>query len=419
MNETPYLHPAPREYTWPLCPEADAFLREQVEAFLDGHAFAADLASKMHEQTSTIFFDWVDHVVLPASRFSTSELGSLGFARDERAEGLCPPDSEAWWHPHAQLPRLVLQDRRDAVDCAIKVDSITDFLTAHALCHEIKGAPFSTYRQTIVPADGSRLLAVERRGTRGYVPTEQPVAGDYLRVLETWTNRQRGFDDEVDGIRRTLELARRLAGEVGQDTAAWIFLETERRIWQARNDAGRLQKWRQDRLGLGWANHDHHTFRSSRRHFAGLIDILLAFGFKKRERYYAGAEAGWGAQIMEQPEAGLVVFADVDLMPAETDVDFSAEPLEPLDQPGTVGLWCALHGDSILQAGMHHLEAQFDFNHLRDALGGQGVETMAPFSDFPYLRQAFTRGQTWPVDPARLGPLFERGAISPEAQARF
>ena len=47
---------------------------------------------------------------------------------------------------------------------------------------------------------------------------------------------------------------------------------------------------------------------------------------------------------------------------------------------------------------MHHLEAQFDFDALRDGLKAEaGIETMKPFSDFPFLRQAFTAGERWPV----------------------
>ena len=39
----------------------------------------------------------------------------------------------------------------------------------------------------------------------------------------------------------------------------------------------RIQKRRQDLLGLGWANHDHHTFRSSRAHFADFPRTELTF----------------------------------------------------------------------------------------------------------------------------------------------
>ncbi len=168
-------------------------------------------------------------------------------------------------------------------------------------------------------------------------------------------------------------------------------------------------------MGLGWANHDHHTFRSSRANFPLLISILLALGFKKRERYYAGKDAGWGAQIMEQPEAGLIIFADVDLAPQDVTVDFSKVALPDLAKPGTVGLWCALHGESMLQAGMHHLEAKFDFDLLKKDLEVRQIEIMKPFSDFSFLRQAFTKAEMWPVPEARLSELRDKGALSPEA----
>ena len=124
---------------------------------------------------------------------------------------------------------------------------------------------------------------------------------------------------------------------------------------------------------------------------------------EKRERFYAGKQAGWGAQVLEQPNAGVVIFADVDLSPDELLIDFAHEPLPEREQLGTVGLWCALHGESFLEAGMHHLECQFDFEALRRQLEAEaGVRTMKPFTDFPYLRQAFTEGERWPVREERI-----------------
>jgi len=206
---------------------------------------------------------------------------------------------------------------------------------------------------------------------------------------------------------------------VDRDAACELFFAEERGFWEARNRAGQIQKRRQDRLGLGWGNHDHHTFRCSREHFADLMEFLAKLGFQKRERYYAGAEAGWGAQILEQAVAGIVVFADVDLMPEETAVDFSSQRLPPAPALRTVGLWCGLHGDSFLQAGMHHLEARFDFARLRDQLAGEGVATMKPFSDFAFLRQAFTEGERWPVRPARVAALLRQKLITPEQAEGF
>jgi len=162
----------------------------------------------------------------------------------------------------------------------------------------------------------------------------------------------------------------RIVELVGRDVACHVVFVEERAYWERRNRAGQVQKRRQDILGLGWANHDHHTFRSSREHFLDLMRVLEKLGFERRERYYAGAEAGWGAQILEQPVEGIVAFCDVDLEPAETQIDFSRRPLPPSKKLGTIGLWVGLHGESFLQAGMHHLEARFDFNLLRDQLKG-------------------------------------------------
>ena len=50
----------------------------------------------------------------------------------------------------------------------------------------------------------------------------------------------------------------------------------------------------------------------------------------------------------------------------------------------------------------HHLEAQFDFEAARTQLRRQGVMTMEPFTEFPHLRQVFTQGEIWMVEPSRL-----------------
>ena len=194
------------------------------------------------------------------------------------------------------------------------------------------------------------------------------------------------------------------------------FFAAERAYWQGKNQAGRIQYARQQQFGLGWANHDHHTYRSSRHCFHRLVHVLEMLGLECRERFYAGREAGWGAQVMEQPYTGIIVFADVDLAPDEIVRDFSHEPLPPRQQLGTVGLWCALHGEAILQAGMHHLECQFDFEAARSQLASLGANSMNPFTDLPHLRQSFTVGERWSVRENRVVRAVQHGWIT-EAQA--
>lgn len=286
----------------------------------------------------------------------------------------------------------------------------------------IEGELTGQFRRCCVSIDsGISLWIVERWGT-AFIETDahqEYSSENYWKAVQLWKTRARAIDDEDEAMKYTVRLAQEIAALVGEDTAAAIVCEVERKYWQARNTAGQIQKNRQDRLGMGWANHDHHTFRSSRTHFHLLVRLFEILGFHCRERFYAGEEAGWGAQVMENPRAKLVLFLDVDLAPHELEVDFAHNPLKPLPQLGTIGLWCALHGDSILKGGMHHLEAQFMFSELTHDLSHAGVGMMEPFSDFPYLKQAFTAGEVWHVDPKRIDRLLKAKHITQEQADKF
>lgn len=98
--------------------------------------------------------------------------------------------------------------------------------------------------------------------------------------------RQRVWSDSAAGLKYSIELAQSLVDKLGnRDLAAWIAFSVEREYWEQRNWAGKVQKGLQDKLGLGWLNHDHHTFRSSRNVFTLLIKFLETFGFFRRERH--------------------------------------------------------------------------------------------------------------------------------------
>lgn len=414
-NGSELLAHAPPQFQWGRFPEAEAFIEKNLQRFLAIHPFAAQLAHRMPEETSTLFANWVDHLIIP-QQDADIDLGELGFAIEhvEASQG-----ETVYWHPHAHFPRIVLSTSVSEPTVAIKVESIDDFLISHQLSLPIEGAILSAYRVARLPHEHCHLLITERRGYRGYLPQLHSDPAVYLDAKETWMTRQRKFEDEQLGMRTTLQLAQKLAQELGQDMACHIVFECERAYWMKRNTAACVQKLRQDHLGMGWANHDHHTYRSSRAHFPGLIRIFKALGFKLRERYYAGAEAGWGAQVIEQPACGIIAFTDLDLMPEETSTDFTSIALPPTQQLGTVGLWCALHGESMLQAGMHHLEAQFDFESMKNYLESAGLKMMAPFSDFTYLKQAFSKGEMWPVEESRLQTLLAEGKLTAEQCERY
>jgi hypothetical protein len=419
MNTTASAAPT-QQFDWPLANESERFLREQISDFLQRNSFARILADRMREETGTDIFEWTDHLVLPASM--EEGVRAAGFVPEHSVE--TPNQEIVFERPRATLPRVLLRSKKDKAPdvLALRPEFVADFSAAHNLGEETEGEPFSRYRRIIVAKESSACLqAIERRAYRGFVPAP-PKSNELqciIKAKELWKTRRRVFPQAAEAIAEANRILSQTIELVGRDLACQFFFEAERAYWENRNRAGRIQKRRQDQLGLGWGNHDHHTFRCSREHFVDLNEFLLKLGFEKRERYYAGAEAGWGAQISEQPTVGVVVFADVDLMPEENQIDFSTHKLPPAPRLGTVGLWVGLHGESFLEAGMHHLEARFDFDLLREQLKGCGVNTMKPFSDFAFLRQAFTEGERWAIRPERIEGLRSAGLITREQADQF
>jgi len=407
-------------FDWPLANEAETFLRRRIETFLQQNTFARQLAQRMREESGTDFFEWIDHLALSPS--DEPALCEAGFIRDAQAD--IPRHETVYEHPRATLPRVLVRagQRANPSAIALRPESLADFIARHHLSGQPEGEPFSRYwHVTVAEEHGTRLEAVERRGYRGFVvaPLKPGELDSMIQARELWHTRRRLCGADAEGFEVANQALDRVLGLVGRDVACQLFFEAEREYRGSRNRAARVQKPRQDQLGLAWGNHDHHTFRSSRQHFVDVISFLLKLGFQNRERYYAGSEAGWGAQICEQPITGIVVFADVDLMPEETEIDFSTTRLSPASRLGTVGLWVGLHGESFLEAGMHHLEARFDFALLREQLNACDISLMKPFSDFEFLRQAFTEGERWPVRPQRAERLLSAGLITREQFDQF
>lgn len=405
-------------FQWKRHPKAEALLENFLSNACEQNSFIDNLANDLLTQTSSRLFDWVNHLVVGGAPELLNELDEYGFFVE-----LAAASYRVYHHPGAQLPRLVVRDHfKPLAGVAVNVDSIADFLMVRGLSSSIEGSPFSGYRRSCVSTENQvSLWVVERRGVRTMEPTyyEDGYVKKYFAAKEKWQSRPRNLVDEDEALAQTLAIADEIVALLGTDAAACLVLECERAYWQARNIAGQVQKNRQDSLGMGWANHDHHTFRSTRRHFTQLVRLFEIFGFHCRERFYAGKEAGWGAQVMENPRCRLVLFLDVDLAADEIIIDFAHQPLPPFKSLGTIGLWCGLHGDSILKAGMHHLEAQFMFKDLKRDLRQRGVGMMQPFSSFSYLKQAFTQGEIWPVDPRRVEVLLETKKITQAEAEKF
>ncbi len=405
------------KHEWAPLPEVGSLVLEVCESFRSGSPAIQNFADRLHAETGTRLIDWVDHFELPHDRSLEQRMVALGFtesAADGRAHFV---------HPGALLPRVTFV-KDNVRRMFLRVESVADFLHANPGFDRkrVDGQPGSALRRACIDASNNvELWVIERHGH----PADglSDIAGDTLRRVlaheEAFRLRQREFADDAAGFQHAGELIAAATSDLGRDSACDLFFAAEREYWQSRNHASRVQKARQDALGLGWANHDHHTYRSGRSQFSRLIAVLEQLGFTCRERFYAGREAGWGAQVLEHTGTGVVIFADVDLSPEEVAGDFSHEPLPNRDHLGTVGLWCRLHGEAFLQAGMHHLECQFDFDAAREQLAALGVASMKPFTDLPFLRQAFTKGEWWSVDEHRIASLLSEGLISQEQAQQF
>lgn len=407
------------QFRWECQPAAERMVREKVELLLSKIPEAASLAERLLNEASVRFADLADTILLPAREANPYDLREAGWTR--------ATESGEWRlfdNALGMFPTLALSDKQPAgsVSIHMKVEFVADFLATHDLQRDVAGKPLSLYRFAEIYRVGDCSLGiVERHGQRGFAADSRVNPGDVLKVLESFRLRNRFVENDEEGFAHVHALIDSAIAKIGRPYTCDVWFAAERDYWMKRNLAARTQKARQDAMGIGWSNHDHHTYRSSRQNFPLLVSVWEKLGFHCRERFYAGMEAGWGAQVMEEPVTGIVTFNDVDMSPEELVGDFSHEGFkDQREKLGTVGLWCGLHGDSFLQAGMHHLEAQFDFDLLREQLEKQhGIKTMKPFTNFEFLTQAFTEGERWQVDPRRIEKLLEKKSITIDQAAQF
>ncbi|MDC0935168.1 hypothetical protein OAS39_02700 [Pirellulales bacterium] len=418
----------PIEFDWQRQPSAAAFVNQLAQRAVASTPIIATLAERMKSETGTRLVDWIDAVALPDRPALRAELKTLGYAPGD------PSNADTWQQAEGLFPTLLLRgepsqdESPPPIEVTVKVSSVDDFARAHehACDLAIMGKSGDRCRTAEVKGRNGadslpRLNLIERHGWTGH-DAKAATARQVAMAAKHRTSiaaRPRDGDDLEAGFSQAVRLVQAAAEDLAPAWAADLFFAAERDYWMSRNHAAQVQFARQQQLGLGWANHDHHTYRSSRECFHLLVNALEQMGFSCRERFYAGREAGWGAQVLEHHECGVVIFADVDLSPDEVSGDFAHHPLPHREHLGTVGLWCQLHGESFLAAGMHHLECQFDFDAAREQLATAGVETMAPFTDFPHLKQAFTCGEMWPVSEPRIQAVLDAGLITAEQAETF
>ena len=366
---------------WLYHPQAEDWITLQVEQFIaampPARALQAELAS-----SNTRLVDWLDHLVLADSDQASSQLVDLGFEPEQVS---AEARDTVYHHPGALCSRVVLRAETGAepgsvVAVAIHVEDINEFLETHQVTADVTGSPFSPYRWARVwQQDEHEFLAVERRGHQGFIALDMPpdYILRYLHAFDQWVARPRQFDDMRSGMAQTLDQTRMLVSEMGANMAAWVALAAECTYWRRRSRT-KQQRARKDKLGLGWTNQNHYTFRSTRETFGALVQILETLGFRSHERFHAEAEVGWGARVMEQPACRMAVFVDLDLQ-----------------EQGENKLWCSLHGESTLIAGLYHFIGRFDLPETIRQVEWD-VRIRNPFAN---LSQVFPQAERLSVHP--------------------
>jgi hypothetical protein len=398
-----------KDRSWTTQPAAEALLREVLARAMAACPALAAFADRIRDQAGIRLRDILDHLVL--SPELADDLAQAGWAVTEHG---------IWRHSDGYFPDVLLAAGDTVI--AFRCESVADVLARNGVSAEIEGQPFGPLRRADLAHGGGVVLrAVERNGYVGYDLPEVPDA--LIRAgrlhAQAFRARRRQFDSVKQGLDHTEALVDAAVADLGAHWACDVWLRAERDYWMARCPAGQLQKARQDQVGLGWCNIDHHTYDSSRAHFRQTIRILEKLGYEMREMLYAGAMAGWGSQILEQPVLRSTIFADVDLAPEEVDIDFAHDALAPLDKHRRCGLWVAIHGESMLDAGLNHVAGMYDQTLLRDQLSAIGLRMMQPFSNFPFLYQELTEGNRLPVEPARIDALLAGGHIGAQEAEDF
>jgi hypothetical protein len=392
-----------KDRSWAVQPKAESIFRALLTEALAACPPAADYADALLERAGVRLRDIIDHV-----EFSDDALAA------RIAEAGWQEGEQGIWSNRSGLFPTFVRRPEGGLNFLLRVESAEQFVGANGLNTPIVGKAHGPARSAkVFEQSGVSFSIFERNGYAGYgVPDAEDSLIRSARVhLQTFRSRRRQFDRAEEGLAHTEGLVDSAVADLGPHWACDLWLRAEREFWMLRCAAGRLQKARQDALGIGWSNIDHHTYDGSRRYFRHTIRILEKLGYELREMIYAGELAGWGSQVLEQPVIGSTIFADVDLAPEELDIDFAHEELPELPKMCRAGVVSALHGESILEAGLNHVAFLYDQEALRAQLAREGVKMMSPFSSFPHLYQELTLGDWVAVDPKRVDALEAAGHI--------
>src|SRR5687767_13047917 len=171
-------------YKWEPQPEAEALVRELVDAFLRVSPVAQALRDRLYAEAGVRFVDLVDTILVPDGPEVAERLVRAGYRKASTSD-----DTPHYAHAGGIFPRIeTVSDTARQV--AVRVESIADFVSVwQTECDFVCGAsPLSKLRVAKVEASGAHdFWIVERHGSAGMdfaAGDEAPPADRVLRSEE-------------------------------------------------------------------------------------------------------------------------------------------------------------------------------------------------------------------------------------------
>ena len=240
---------------------------------------------------------------------SIGELADVGYVPRRRSE------ARVWRHPLGMFPPVIVNSGRTGL--ALRCDSVdagsTGAATRCSACtpadaEQVIGRRGSMYRHVAIDdhVGCAKLWLVERHGYAGFDVAQTRRRADrrgsaasprrFATAARVSRRSTMAFDHASRAVRRRGRRHRPRLGlrPVLRRRARLLAKPQPRR--PACSTSGRSAS-----ASAGPTTTTTRTAPAASR-FPQLIATLEHMGFHCRERFYAGREAGWGAQVLEQPE---------------------------------------------------------------------------------------------------------------------
>jgi hypothetical protein len=387
---------APAAPTLPprAAPQAAALVRTALAQAYEAAPEAALFAQRLLDTSAVRLLDLIDSLGLQ----DVDSLNSMGWRRTERG---------IWRHEQPGIPDIL---ERDKLCVAFRVERLDHLLDTLGLETPIEGQPFGVFRRARVFAtDGVNVDAVERNGGAAHEPVNVPEWRIRRALIhqQIFRTRRRDFRSAERGMREARRLISAAVADLGPNQACDLFLRAEREHWMRWCSAGLLQYRRQQRAGVGWSNIDHHAYVASREHVHDLIELFVELGFRLGEILRVD---GWARQLLEHPVLCSTIAVDVDL---DMNEELDGGPLPPPLWHGGAGAWADLHGESLLEAGLHHVGCLLDRSAFAHQAQVDGITLLPPSSDRSAFFQQMSLPEERAINPRRIDRLEREELLTP------